>query len=457
MKLFVKNATLKLLILAIFMPACKKGPQRPFFQSLLGTSNSDCETAQSDQCPNPVDTDDDDLKPDIDPEVSTEDPEQPIEDPAKPSASKTKEFSVSFDSVKIQSPSGGKPTKGEPLHIVINLKNLSLAAGNVKITPILTALDYDDFSAVTLSAQSVAVEASATKQAKIAIPVFFENSLNKKQYALNRGQYKLSINLEVPNQKTLVIAELPSLQFEVSDSNVVFTAVLWEQSFLDKQQYKGTIEKYLEETWSHPSEVFAPTTKNGDFGYAIAYPDGFNQITNTRTLFKAFKGFDVVETGSVDYLKEVGQRSQKALGLTGSFAYADCPVFTHKQNHGFDIAAGLSANEFGGIGFICGNMLASGMTSDDRSEKATKIILIHETGHNYGADHCDPLSTYVMCSGEKHDAFKSKGLFVWHQNSIDAFKLRAPSKFTLTSALANSVPAEQKASVKSCKFSRSVP
>lgn len=48
---------------------------------------------------------------------------------------------------------------------------------------------------------------------------------------------------------------------------------------------------------------------------------------------------------------------------------------------------------------------------------------MHETGHVFGAPHCDdvgdgsggPLQGFVMCSGEKHARYPSQ--FVWHSTS----------------------------------------
>ncbi|MGK3985857.1 hypothetical protein WME99_22610 [Sorangium sp. So ce136] len=42
-----------------------------------------------------------------------------------------------------------------------------------------------------------------------------------------------------------------------------------------------------------------------------------------------------------------------------------------------------------------------------------------ETGHLFGAPHCDPLQGYVICGGEHHPHYISDGLFVWHRDSFD--------------------------------------
>jgi len=66
------------------------------------------------------------------------------------------------------------------------------------------------------------------------------------------------------------------------------------------------------------------------------------------------------------------------------------------------------------------------------------MVLIHEAGHNYGADHCDPIQGFLMCSGEKHEHYTNGGgLFVWHKESLDQMLKKEESnisnaKFNLT-------------------------
>jgi hypothetical protein len=57
-----------------------------------------------------------------------------------------------------------------------------------------------------------------------------------------------------------------------------------------------------------------------------------------------------------------------------------------------------------------------------------QVIAVHESGHIFGAPHCDDvgngsggaLQGYVMCAGEKHARYP--GQFVWHSTSTAVMK-----------------------------------
>ncbi|HEX5658776.1 MAG TPA: hypothetical protein VFX59_16365, partial [Polyangiales bacterium] len=75
-------------------------------------------------------------------------------------------------------------------------------------------------------------------------------------------------------------------------------------------------------------------------------------------------------------------------------------------------------------GVACGwiDVQVSGFINRDLDRQ--QVIAVHETGHLFGAPHCDDvgngsggsLQGYVMCSGEKHEHYPEQ--FVWHSTSI---------------------------------------
>ena len=87
-----------------------------------------------------------------------------------------------------------------------------------------------------------------------------------------------------------------------------------------------------------------------------------------------------------------------------------------------DLLVGLTPAMGGGA--TCGwlGTQVSGLFDFDLSLKRSQIIVVHEMGHIFGAPHCDPLQGYVMCAGEKHPHYIQRGVFVWHQESVDAMK-----------------------------------
>jgi hypothetical protein len=82
----------------------------------------------------------------------------------------------------------------------------------------------------------------------------------------------------------------------------------------------------------------------------------------------------------------------------------------------------MSPQMVGGV--ACGwlGVQVSGQFSFDMSMNRTQILAVHESGHLFGAPHCDPLQGYVMCAGELHDHYRQNGMYVWHRVSRDAMK-----------------------------------
>jgi len=347
--------------------------------------------------------------------------------PQNPSLPNT--FGVSIASLKVANAAGAKPAKGEKVVLSLTLKNSGSVSGTVKITPLLTSRRFTDYTNVSLPTQVVNVNGGETKTHSISVEPYFQDVKNKKEYALNRGNYSLAFDLEVDGAPKKTVNDLAGRDFEVTKSNAVFTAVYWDQSYLNKMNYTGGIEKYMNETFQRKGEILKPSQKDGSTGEFVAFQNGFDDMMKIKTMFKIFDGFKLGATNDgVGILKQVEAYGKTRLGLTKDFQGTGCDRLTHEDNHGYDMEIGVSHEGFGGIAWVCGNTQASGVFDGDPSVGRSQMVLIHETGHNFGAPHCDPIQGFIMCSGEKHDHYRNGGSFVWHQNSIDAMKKSEPAQ-----------------------------
>ncbi len=354
------------------------------------------------------------------PDVGTPDTSMPM-NPEK--------FDVSLVSVDVKNDKNGIPLKGDNVFINLSLKNVGGKAGTLKVTPYLTSKRFTDFTNVKLPTVDIALKGAEAKVAPIKIENFFQDlGGSKKEYALNRGEYSLAFEIEGEGIAKKRIADLKGKDFLIDKSNVVFTAVYWHQSYFDKVKYTGGVQKWMEETFSRKGEI------NDGNRTTKSFAKGFDEMMGIRTVFKTFEGFRLdrnKDFSGVGILNQVEDYSKERLGLKDRFKGTDCNSFTHKDNHGFDMQIGLSNDGFGGLAWVCGNTQASGIFDADTSKGRAQMILIHETGHNFGAPHCDPIQGFIMCSGEKHANYLRDGSFVWHQVSIDAMKKREADRINL--------------------------
>jgi hypothetical protein len=142
-------------------------------------------------------------------------------------------------------------------------------------------------------------------------------------------------------------------------------------------------------------------------------------VLNVRHLFRAFPGFPGENTTTEGYCEDATAYGTKALGL--SAPWSSQPQGTRPERHGFDYLMALSPDMGGGV--ACGwlDVQVSSLINKDIDRQ--QVIAVHETGHLFGAPHCDDvgngsggsLQGYVMCSGEKHAHYPEA--FVWHSTS----------------------------------------
>ncbi|RYZ57686.1 MAG: hypothetical protein EOP07_09215 [Proteobacteria bacterium] len=400
--------------------ACSPAVPRPVFK---GSANSVPATCEGSKCPT-KDDDPEEETPAADDEtdpVVVSDPDKDPDTVKPPVSNLPATFTPAVTSLTVSNEAGSALLKGDSATIKLTFKNAGSKEGSIKVSPILTSKRFSDFKNVRLPTVDLKVLGGETKVASLIIPTFFKDVSNNKEFALNRGSYSLAFDIEPEGGTKKTESALTGRDFEVGKSNVVFTAVFWEQAYFDKTKYTGGVEKYLAETFTRKGEILTPTQTDGSTGNFKSFPKGFDEMMAVKTVFKTFDGFSLdtkADFSGTGILHQVEAFGKKRLGLLKDFQGTGCDRLTHEDNHGFDMAIGMSHEGFGGIAWVCGNTQASGVFDGDPSIGRSQMVLIHETGHNFGAPHCDPIQGFIMCSGEKHEHYAQSGQFVWHSNSI---------------------------------------
>jgi hypothetical protein len=205
--------------------------------------------------------------------------------------------------------------------------------------------------------------------------------------------------------------------FAIAASDAVFAAVVYDAPYFTRIGWTGTPDAYLRSAFTRTSELF-----DGD-AYQT-HSGGFDQMMGVEHQFVAIPGL-AARTDAGGFCEQVGAFARTALGLTRDWDVDETrPTHTDVAHHGFDYLIGLTP-EMGG-GAACGwlGVQVSGLFSFDLSLERAQIILVHESGHLFGAPHCDPMQGYVMCAGEQHPHYRDRDIFVWHQVSKDAMSNR---------------------------------
>jgi hypothetical protein len=226
-------------------------------------------------------------------------------------------------------------------------------------------------------------------------------------YALGRGDYTVAV-------------EGVEAAFSVAASNAVFDVVLYDPAYFTAIGWTGTPEEFVRTAHTRAAELFTPSSPGSSNGTYESLPGGFDELMEIEQHFLLLDGLAASESAG-GFCEQVAAQARPALGLTRDWDIDENqPSHTDVDHHGFDLLIGLTP-EMGG-GAACGwlGVQVSGLFGFDLSLERSQIIVVHETGHLFGAPHCDPLQGYVMCAGEKHDHYQHGGIFVWHQESRDA-------------------------------------
>lgn len=315
---------------------------------------------------------------------------------------------------------GKPPAKGDVLRITLTVHNPGKLGGSAQLTPLLDSKRFTDFTAVPLGAMMVNLAPGEQKDVTLDAGPFLDDAAQNKHFAVGRGAYALSgVRVLSAGAAEVLDQEYGGKDFTIAASNVVFNAVVFDQAFLDHQPYQGTAEEFMIETHTRRSELFTPDAPGSSTGTYVKHPGGFDEMMGVHHLYRTFPAFAASDQKG-GFCEQAGAYAHTVLGLTRDWDIKGVP--TNPDHHGFDILSGLTPNLGGGA--TCGWLGTEviGLFDFDLSLNRSEIIAVHETGHIFGAPHCDPLQGYVMCSGEKHPHYQADGTFVWHQVSRDAMK-----------------------------------
>lgn len=320
---------------------------------------------------------------------------------------------IDVTAVAAAAATGGAPVKGAPLRVTITVRNDGDGAGTVRVTPLVESARFADFRDVPLGSVEIAVAAGETVEAQVTAGPFLVAG-DGEHVALGRGDYTITeVRVEVDGNATVPDPDFTGAAFAIGASNAVFDLVVYDAAYFTRIGWTGSPEAYVLDAYRRASELFTPP------GTYQAFPGGFDEMMGIDHYVLALPGLAASEAAG-GFCEQVAAHARMLAGLTRDWDIDENQaVQTHRDHHGFDMLMGLTP-EMGG-GAACGwlGVQVSGLFDFDLSLDRSQIILVHETGHLFGAPHCDPLQGYVMCAGEQHPHFQANGTFVWHQVSRD--------------------------------------
>lgn len=307
--------------------------------------------------------------------------------------------------------------KGAPLVVAIDVDSTG-GAGTARVTPLVTSARFAGLTDVPLGAATVTLPAHGHASAEVTGGPFLTAD-DGGRFALGRGDYTITgVRVELDGA-TATDVSFTGGAFAITASNVVFPAVVYDTAYFTKIGWTGMPERYLERAFTRPSELYKPAGNKYE-----ANPGGFDEMMGIEQRFLAVPGLSASDAAG-GFCEQIAAFAKSALGLARDWDIDENqPVWTDAAHHGFDYLVGLTPAMGGGA--ACGwlGVQVSGVFDFDLSLERSQIILVHETGHVFGAPHCDPMQGYVMCAGEKHDHYKTGGVFVWHQDSRNAMRNR---------------------------------
>lgn len=323
--------------------------------------------------------------------------------------------------VAISNASGGVPVKGDALRLRLTVQSTS--GGTFTLRPTLTSKRFNDFAGVALGQTSIVLAAGESRQIVLDAGPFLNDTALRKQYAIGRGDYRVeAVQIGLQDGRTLSDSSYSGRDFSVGGSNVVFNAVVYNQDYFNQIRETRSVSAYLTEAFTRASDVFTPSNPEATVGSYARYNGGFDQIENVRQLFHGIPGYNSAANTGLGHCERAAEYATQTLGLTRTWNPGSTP--THVDHHGFDLVVALDGAFGGGVACSWLNTQVSGLFSFDLSRNRSQIVAVHETGHVFGAPHCDPLQSYVMCAGEKHARYQNEGIFVWLKDSVDKMTKR---------------------------------
>ena len=317
--------------------------------------------------------------------------------------------SIDIISIAVTNVAGQTPVKGDPIRLTLTVVNNGNESASASLMPKISSSRFSDFSNVNFPSTTVTLAAAEQREITVDAGPFVHDQVTNKHYALGTSDYVINSILVNGAPDT----SFSGNTFSISTSNAVLVPVLYDQAYLDSVNYPGSIENYLSSAFTRDSEVFSAQNTYQFFD------EGFDQILGIKHIFYALPGFSA--GNHTGFCEQATAAAKTMLGLAQDWVG---PVSTNIENHGFDYLIGLTP-EIGG-GATCGwlGVQVSGIFEVGQPIDLTQAIFVHEVGHVFGADHCDPFQGYVMCGGEHHPHYIESGIFVWHYTSLEQMSNR---------------------------------
>ncbi len=332
-------------------------------------------------------------------------------------------------SVDVKNENGEAPKKGDRLVFTVTLTNTGAGVGPITVTPRIDSSRFSDYTDVPVgSAEATLCEDGATVD--VHAGPFLDDEARGKHYAVGSGDYTVSgIDVDVAGSP-VTFDTFDGAAFTVSTSNVLLVPVIYDADYFQEVQGQttSTPEEYLTQAFTRPEQVFTPTSASDPDGAGSyqSYAGGFDEMMGVKHLFRAFPGFPGENETTDGWCEDATHYGQTVLGMAETWGTA--PQETRPERHGFDYLLALTPDMGGGV--ACGwlDVQVSSLINNDLDRQ--QIVAVHETGHLFGAPHCDdvgngsdgPLQGYVMCSGEKHPSYP--GTFVFHSTSLSHMSSR---------------------------------
>jgi hypothetical protein len=316
-------------------------------------------------------------------------------------------------SVSVTGPGGAAAAKGETLRVAITVDNRG-GPGSVRLSPVVTSARFADFTGVPLGTVEIALAPAAMTTATLEVGPFLADGGGR--YALGRGDYTIDgIGVALDGAAAATDDDFTGAAFAIAASDAVFAATVYDQAYFTAIGWTDTPDAYMRSAFTRASELYNGTTYQ-------AHAGGFDQMMGVEHHFLLVSGLAASDGGG-GFCEQVGAYARTALGLTRDWDVDESrPSHTDVAHHGFDYLIGLTPAMGGGA--ACGwlGVQVSGLFDFDLTLERSQIILVHESGHIFGAPHCDPMQGYVMCAGEQHAHYRDDKIFVWHQASRDVMR-----------------------------------
>ncbi len=324
--------------------------------------------------------------------------------------------------VSVSSALGGAPRKGDAIDLTHEIDNKGPGVAEVVVTPYLDSQRFTEFSGIPLGSTRAPLCRGANRVTVRGGP-FLTREDGKAQFAIGSGAYTVPrVRLAPTGQNTTTDSSFDGATFNVATSTALLVPVVYDARYFS--QITGnpstTPEDYLRAAFTRQNEIFTPSGSDPDgAGSYQTFPGGFDQMMNVRHVFRSFPGFPGESTTTEGWCEDAAAYARTVLGMGA--AWNSQPAGTRPERHGFDYLIALTPDLGGGV--TCGWLDVQVSSLINRDLARQHVIAVHETGHVFGAPHCDDvgngsggsLQGYVMCSGEKHPHYPTS--FVWHSTS----------------------------------------